>query len=440
MAKISVNELATKLIDRKGLSKKHAVSFVNDMFDIIQRGLEQDKAVKVKGFGTFKIINVDDRESINVNTGERVLIEGHSKITFTPDAVMKELVNKPFSQFETVVLKDGVDFDDMPSTDESLIAENTEVLEGSPVSEDSPAIEETDAASAPLVDFFAESEVVNKEPIVLQEEPLNPQEEPLIEEQKPLIETPVEEPVEEDADPTPEQEVKEPEDSEASEESDTPDDSSEEEIIYEEDTSDTRKKWILPVVFCIIGFAAGYLVANMMNSQPVATEQPKQEEVTQPKPQPQPIVADSVKQHEVTAAKDSVKPESEIKPEPKEEAKPETKPEVKPEPKPEVKPEPKADPKPEPKKETKTESAVPMDKYEKMDSRVLHGAYRIVGTDHVEKIKATDNLARICKRTIGPGMECYLEVYNGIKGDADLKPGKDIKIPKLELKKKNKTK
>ena len=440
MAKISVNELATKLIDRKGLSKKHAVSFVNDMFDIIQRGLEQDKAVKVKGFGTFKIINVDDRESINVNTGERVLIEGHSKITFTPDAVMKELVNKPFSQFETVVLKDGVDFDDMPSTDESLIAENTEVLEGSPVSEDSPAIEETDAASAPLVDFFAESEVVNKEPIVLQEEPLNPQEEPLIEEQKPLIETPVEEPVEEDADPTPEQEVKEPEDSEASEESDTPDDSSEEEIIYEEDTSDTRKKWILPVVFCIIGFAAGYLVANMMNSQPVATEQPKQEEVTQPKPQPQAIVADSVKQQEETAAKDSVKPESEIKPEPKEEAKPETKPEVKPEPKPEVKPEPKADPKPEPKKETKTESAVPMDKYEKMDSRVLHGAYRIVGTDHVEKIKATDNLARICKRTIGPGMECYLEVYNGIKGDADLKPGKDIKIPKLELKKKNKTK
>ncbi len=440
MAKISVNELATKLIDRKGLSKKHAVSFVNDMFDIIQRGLEQDKAVKVKGFGTFKIINVDDRESINVNTGERVLIEGHSKITFTPDAVMKELVNKPFSQFETVVLKDGVDFDDMPSTDESLIAENTEVLEGSPVSEDSPAIEETDAASAPLVDFFAESEVVNKEPIVLQEEPLNSQEEPLIEEQKPLIETPVEEPVEEDADPTPEQEVKESEDSEASEELDTPDDSSEEEIIYEEESSDTWKKWILPVVFCLIGFAAGYLVANMMNSQPVATEQPKQEEVTQPKPQPQAIVADSVKQQEETAAKDSVKPESEIKPEPKEEAKPETKPEVKPEPKPEVKPEPKADPKPEPKKETKTESAVPMDKYEKMDSRVLHGAYRIVGTDHVEKIKATDNLARICKRTIGPGMECYLEVYNGIKGDADLKPGKDIKIPKLELKKKNKTK
>jgi len=439
MAKISVNELATKLIDRKGLSKKHAVSFVNDMFDIIQKGLEQDKAVKVKGFGTFKIINVDDRESINVNTGERVLIEGHSKITFIPDAVMKELVNKPFSQFETVVLKDGVDFDDMPSTDESLIAENTEVLEDSPVSEDNLAIEETDAASAPLVDFFAESEVVNKEPIVLQEEPLNSQEVPLIEEQKPLIETPVEEPVEENADPAPEQEVKEPEDSEASEESVTPDDSSEEDIIYEEETSDTWKKWILPAVFCLIGFAAGYLVANMMNSQPAVPEQPKQEEVAQPKLQPQQAIADSLKQQKEAVAKDTVKPEPELMPEPKEEAKPEVKPEVKTEPKPEVKPESKPELKPEPKKEIKSEPVVSMDKYEKMDSRILHGAYRIVGTDHVEKIKATDNLARICKRTIGPGMECYLEVYNGIKGDADLKPGKDIKIPKLELKKKNKT-
>ena len=126
-------------------------------------------------------------------------------------------------------------------------------------------------------------------------------------------------------------------------------------------------------------------------------------------------------------------------PEPKEEAKPEVKPDVKTEPQPEVKTESKPELKPEPKKEIKSEPVVSMDKYEKMDSRILHGAYRIVGTDHVEKIKATDNLARICKRTIGPGMECYLEVYNGIKGDADLKPGKDIKIPKLELKKKNKT-
>ena len=402
MGKVSVNEIATKLIDSKGLSKKQAASFVNDMFDIIQKGLESDKAAKVKGLGTFKIISVDDRESINVNTGERVLIEGHSKITFTPDPVMKELVNKPFSQFETVVLKDGVDFDYMIEEKEAEKMEEK--------------VEEADASTAPLVDFFAESDVVNKQPFDLQDEPLDSKEEPLVEEQKAIIKTSVEEPVEEKVekpveekvDTIPEQEVKEPEVSESSGESEMSDDSSEEEIIYEEESSDTWKKWLLPVVFCIVGFAAGYLVANMMNGQPATPEQPKQEQVVKPapKPEPKPVVADSVKQKKVTVVKDSVKSQSEIKPEPK--------------------------PEPKPKEEVKKE----VDKYEKMDPRVLHGAYRIVGTDHVEKIKATDNLARICKRTIGPGMECYLEVYNGIKGDADLKPGNEIKIPKLELKKK----
>ena len=100
MGKISIQDLAQVLVERKGLNKRDAVIFVSAMFDIIQTNLEKDRVVKIKGLGTFKIIDVDDRESVNVNTGERVLIEGHNKITFTPDALMKELVNKPFSQFE----------------------------------------------------------------------------------------------------------------------------------------------------------------------------------------------------------------------------------------------------------------------------------------------------------------------------------------------------
>ena len=87
--------------------------FVSEMFSIIRQGLEHDRTVKVKGLGVFKLVDVDARESISVNSGERVLIEGHGKITFVPDATMKELVNKPFSQFETVVLNDGVDFKDL---------------------------------------------------------------------------------------------------------------------------------------------------------------------------------------------------------------------------------------------------------------------------------------------------------------------------------------
>ena len=103
MGKISTQELAGVLVERWHIGKKEASQFVNELFFLIQKSLNEDKIVKVKGLGTFKIIDVDDRESVNVNTGDRVLIEGHGKITFTPDPLMKELVNKPFSQFETVV-------------------------------------------------------------------------------------------------------------------------------------------------------------------------------------------------------------------------------------------------------------------------------------------------------------------------------------------------
>ena len=112
MGKISIQDLSSVLVEKRGLSKKDASNFITEMFDIVQQELEKDKIFKIKGLGTFKIIDVDDRESVNVNTGERVLIEGHGKITFTPDSLMKELVNKPFSQFETVVLNDGVEFEE----------------------------------------------------------------------------------------------------------------------------------------------------------------------------------------------------------------------------------------------------------------------------------------------------------------------------------------
>ena len=107
MSKLNIYDLCSVLVAKNGLDDKESHRFIKAMFDIIQEGLDEDKIVKVKGLGTFKIIEVDDRESINVNTGERVLIEGHSKLTFTPDSVMKEIVNKPFSQFETVILNEG---------------------------------------------------------------------------------------------------------------------------------------------------------------------------------------------------------------------------------------------------------------------------------------------------------------------------------------------
>lgn len=118
MGKIFMAELADMLAQKAGISKREAQQFLTDFVETIQDGVNNDKLVKIKGLGTFKVIDVDARESVNVNTGERVTIDSHQKLTFTPDAAMKELVNKPFSQFETVVLNDGVEFDDEPEVEE----------------------------------------------------------------------------------------------------------------------------------------------------------------------------------------------------------------------------------------------------------------------------------------------------------------------------------
>lgn len=126
--KITIQDIANSLKEKQGLTKKEAELFVKSMFDIMKEALASDKYVKVKGLGTFKLTEVESRESINVNTGERFEIQGHTKISFTPDTTLKEQINKPFSHFETVILNDGVDFDDMPTeTIEPQLVETEEV-------------------------------------------------------------------------------------------------------------------------------------------------------------------------------------------------------------------------------------------------------------------------------------------------------------------------
>ena len=115
MARVSIQDIAKAVANKYNLSQNESETFVSAFFDVINEGLHADKIVKVKGLGTFKVIDVRERESVNVNTGERVVIESHGKITFTPDPVMRDLVNKPFAQFETVILNDGVDLDLMNS-------------------------------------------------------------------------------------------------------------------------------------------------------------------------------------------------------------------------------------------------------------------------------------------------------------------------------------
>ena len=129
MAKNKIMNITSALSTKYKMPLKDAETFVAMLFDVVNDGLMKDKLVKVKGLGTFKVASVKDRESVNVNTGERVLIEGHDKITFTPDAVLRDFVNKPFAQFETVVVKDGVDFSDLDSQKVPETIETPEVPE-----------------------------------------------------------------------------------------------------------------------------------------------------------------------------------------------------------------------------------------------------------------------------------------------------------------------
>ncbi len=115
--RVGIHELAMALVNKKKLSLKDAEAFVTMMFDTLNEGLNNDKLVKLKGLGTFKVMSVSARKSIDVNTGEPIIIDGRDKISFTPDSTMKDLVNKPFAQFDTVVINDGVDIKELERMD-----------------------------------------------------------------------------------------------------------------------------------------------------------------------------------------------------------------------------------------------------------------------------------------------------------------------------------
>ena len=375
MSKLNIYDLCSVLTSKNGLDDKESHRFIKAIFDVIQEGLDEDKIVKVKGLGTFKIIEVDDRESINVNTGERVLIEGHSKLTFTPDSVMKEIVNKPFSQFETVILNEGVDFPE-PVVEEPAVED---------IIADEPA-EDKEIIVEPQIDNNVAEQSVEEEPVA----------------EKNVAEEPVaEEPVAEDS-------VVEFTDDNDNVQSG--EENSVEESVFETSNNNSILRWILSgvaVLLLILGAAyGGYLYGRYELSEEIAYKQMKADlktaEITTKKAQVA-IKKDSVAQ-EVDATKIGAMSIDNKDESANDEAKTET---------------------------AKTSS----DKYEAMDIRVRTGAYRIIGEGRTVKAKAGQTVEDIATKLLGPGMSCYVEVYNGLDGKATLKEGQTIKIPKLELKK-----
>ena len=396
MGKLTIQEIAAVLQQKNGFDKREANSFVSTMFQIIQERLESDGIVKIKGLGTFKMIDVEARESVSVRTGERVVISGHAKVTFTPDATMKELVNRPFSQFETVVLNEGVEFSDLKEQvedlDDDLRAEQED---------DSVELETERFVEEPVdevVSQFVEQPV--EQPVEqLVEESVEPETEQPVE---PESEQPVEPETEQPIEPEIEQPVEQPVEEEESQ--------SVEEFVFEEEESHSWGRWLL----CALGVLAlmalsaygGYYYGTHESQTVLA----KVDTV---------VVHDTV----ATAPVDTI---AAVQQQAVEEpvSQPAEQPVEKPAAQPQV----------EPKKPA--EEAV--DKYAQKDERVRLGAYRIVGLSHEVKVLAGQTFYSICKAHLGPDMECYVEVFNDLPRNPKIKEGQVIKIPKLQLNKKKK--
>ena len=382
MGKLTIQEVAKILTEKNGLEPREASRFAAEMFSVILQKLQEGDTVKVKGLGTFKIINVEARESVSVRTGERVVIDSHAKVTFTPDTIMRELVNKPFSQFETVVLNDGVEFDDIKDDVTEDVAEEPLVEE--PVAE--PIVVEPVAIEEPVAKEPAIEEPVVEEQRVL-EEPVSVEEQVPVEEE-PVLEEPAVEEVSEDKEPA--------------------------ELIsfYEEEKQESERhwgRWLLGgviVLILLVGAAFGGYEYGRQQQVLIPDTVFVRDTVYMPELQD----SAEVKEAEKTIINEMKTP-TVAKEEPKEVSK--------------------AEPKAEPKKEE-------FDQWSAKDERVRLGAYRIVGLSHEVTVLEGQTFYSICRAHLGPDMQCYVEVYNNLPRNPQIKTGQVLKIPKLELRKRRK--
>ncbi|OYP70022.1 HU family DNA-binding protein [Prevotella sp. P2-180] len=438
MGKYSITQLATILVKKNGISNDEALKFVTAIFDIVKEGLETDKLVKIKGFGTFKIIDVDPRESVNVNTGERVLINGHQKITFTPDSVMKEMVNRPFAQFETVVLNDGVDFSDIDKL--SNINENIDKQE-EPQEELQEIIQEEEEKKEEgkeEVHDITPQESSNNDDVVRNQKTISPTKElaetstketaeKLIEESsEKQIEEPAEKQIEEPAEelieePT-EKQIEEPAEKQIEEPAEDPI-----EDFDKEENSHNFTTILLSIASCLLLMAAsayiGYLYGIEEGRHQEKTSQiskystylDKQNEELRTK-----RLAEEAK-----ATKEAEKTKNDTTKQTAKDNKTDTTTNN------------------QPKENNKTKEDNNDDnfsKYDTMDARVRTGAYVIVGIDKYIIVREGQTVGKIAKALLGPGMSCYIEVLNGVTENEPLKEGTKIKIPKLRHKKATKKK
>lgn len=469
MSKFSLNTLGKLLADKSGLSQVEAELFIRKMFDVCNQGLEADKQVKIKWLGTFKVQATKDRESINVNTGERFTIEGRDKLTFTPDNILKEIVNKPFAQFETVVVNDGVDFDeieekfgeeqteDAPAQaidfldEEKTATPNPEVVvngsEKEKEKEDEDELAKQIAIEQAKLERLKqaqlEQERIQKEKLEKEKQEQERLEQERLEQERLEQEKLEQERLEQEKLELAQQQqalkaVVEPA-------VPASDESEEEE---EEEESSNSHHIVIPrylvvavclIVVALIGgmgwFAFNYgqmtaqrdhlaMQLNQYHQAPAkkVPAKPAAAPLSQEQKLRQKAMEDSIRMaktaeavklaensdEESASTEKAKQTEAKAKAEAKEKAKD--------------------------KDEEKATSKIASSQYDK-DARVRTGAYRIIGVAQTVTVGAGQTLEQISTRYLGSGMECYVEALNGTN---TVKAGQKIKIPKLELKKKKK--
>ena len=477
----TMKDIARIVAERHDASKQETEQFVSTMFELLKATLATDEQVKIKGLGTFKVQNVKERASVDVNTGERVIIDSHDRIAFTPDKQMAESVNKPFGHFETVVLNDGVVFDDIeeptalaamteptvdeepttaPIIEEPIVEEPTATEEPTVVEE--PIVEETTVAEEPtVVEPIVEEPTVTEEPTAKEstDEELategNITENETIEKQT-LMETETE----------PQKEIV-TSDNQNTEKPAADEQNTEEPVTNEHNTEEPTNNeqpssigaavlyTIAGLALLLAGFAIGRATADITFDDVL--------KAIGLKAQPQKIVVvykdcndttnvlstdtliaptandkDSIGQQGSTEApeqKPTEAPEQKpATPAPKPTSSPTPKPTVVPAPKPTAtstpKPTAKQDAKPEQKPQSAKDETYNNDQYNS-DPRIRLGAYRITGVQQTVTVRSGQTLASISKAYLGPGMECYIEAINGVK---EVKAGQKIKIPALKVK------
>lgn len=471
MSKFSLNTLGKLLADKSGLSQVEAELFIRKMFDVCNQGLDADKQVKIKWLGTFKVQATKDRESINVNTGERFTIEGRDKLTFTPDNILKEIVNKPFAQFETVVVNDGVDFDEIDEKfgeeqtedapeqvidfldEEKTATPNPEVVviesEKEKEKEDELAkqIAIEQAKLERLKQAQLEQERIQKEKLEKEKQEQERLEQERLEQERLEQERLEQERLEQEK---LEQERLEQEKLELAQQQQAlkavvepavpaSDESEEEE---EKEESSNSHHIVIPrylvvavclIVVALIGgmgwFAFNYgqmtaqrdhlaMQLNQYHQAPAkkVPAKPAAAPLSQEQKLRQKAMEDSIRMAKTAEAvklaensdEESASAEKAKQTEAKAKAKE--------------------------KAEEKATSKIASSQYDK-DARVRTGAYRITGVAQTVTVGAGQTLEQISTRYLGSGMECYVEALNGT---STVKAGQKIKIPKLELKKKKK--